>query len=236
MKLDDYIEKLKEALPGKLECVALYGSAASGEFIEKRSDYNLLVVTHSLGLPELDQLTGPTQKWLKAGNPPPYCFTLDRLKASVDVFPIELLDIKDQHRILFGRDVLTELNIITDNLRHQLEFELKSKLIQLREHYLLTAGNPNAITDLLIDSLSSFLVLFRAALRLYETTIPSSKFDALRSLSRHLKLPLDPFETIHSLKTGAHKEPKPKELFQNYLTAIETVVDSVDQHLHSPNP
>ncbi len=213
----------------------LYGSAAAGDHLGKRSDFNVLVVTDRLGFQELKAFAAPAQAWAKAGNPPPLLFTLAGLKRSADVFPIELLDIHDSHSVLFGEDVVRDVKIEFQDLRLQLEHELKSKLIQLRERFLLTRGKPKEVVELLVTSLSSFLVLFRAALRLWKDEVPKIKIDAARELSRHVQFDPKVFETVEALKSErlSPKKVVPDTLFAEYLETIERIADAVDAHLCS---
>jgi len=233
---EQLVEKLKQANPTGLKAVILYGSAAAGDHVGKRSDYNILVVMDQLGLRELKLFLKPSEAWVKDGNTPPLLFTPEVLQRSADVFPIELLDIRDSHRVLYGEDITGEIQINPENLRLQLEHELKGKVIQLRERYLSTGGKPKLVGDLLMNSLSSFLVLFRAALRLFEQQVPSTKLDAVRLLSSHI--PFDPgiFESVEALKAGSKKlrEVDADELFGRYLQTIEAIVEAVDAHLCKP--
>lgn len=235
MNPEEYVTIIKDLIPSQLKSVVLYGSAASGDFVEKQSDYNLLVVTESLALSKLKVLSKPTQRWVKAGNPAPLCFTEARLRNSADVFPLELLDIKECHKILYGTNILDELEVSQENLRHQLEFELKSKLIKLRERYLLASSHDAHVRQLLIQSLSTFLVLFRGTLRLYTSQVPPKKIDALKKLRDHIDFSLEPFQTIFDMKAGGTqaKTLAVDPLFEDYLKNIERIVDAVDQFLHS---
>jgi predicted nucleotidyltransferase len=213
--------------------VILYGSAAAGDHVGKRSDYNVLVVMDQLGVEELKRFLNPTEQWVKAGNPPPLLFTLEGLRQSADVFPIELADIKDSHRLLHGEDVISGIQLSEQNLRHQLEYELKSKVIQLRLRYLATAGKPKQILDVMMSTLSSFMVLLRAALRLYQKEVPATKLEAVRQLSARLKFDAGVFELIDGLKAGTRKakEVDPDQLFNRYLATIESIVTAVDAYL-----
>lgn len=226
-------EEIKTVCEARLQSVILYGSAATGEHIERRSDYNVLVVLDRLGLAELKALTKTAESWVKAGNSPPLLFTRDRLAKSAHVFPIEIADMQGSYRVLFGEDIVATLPLHDGNLRYQLEADLKGKLITLREHYLFTRGKPRLVTDLLIASLSSFLVLFRAALRLFQSDVPNRKMDALLALARRIPFDTRPFETVKQMKEG-HKVPGlvADDLFAEYLRAVETVVDAVHDILH----
>ena len=234
MKPEDLVQKLQQALGTGIRSVILYGSAAAGDHTGKRSDYNILVVADRLGLAELTALSLTSLAWRKAGNPSPLFFTLERLQKSADVFPIELMDIRESHRVLYGEDVLDHIQIQKKNLRLILEHELKSSLVRLRESFLLTEGKPKRVIDMMIDSLSTVLVLFRAALRLYQDEIPPRKIDALKALGEHIRFDEDVFLVIEELKEGRQsaKNVDALELFGRYLQTVESVVDTVDAHVH----
>jgi hypothetical protein len=234
MTPEKLVEELKQACPEGLKSVILYGSAAAGDHAGKPSDYNILVVTEDLGIETLNAISKTAAAWSKAGNPAPLLFTEDRLAQATDVFPIELLDIRECHKILFGEDVVQGLEISTKNLRLEIEHELRGTLIRLRQSYLLTQGKPKAVVDLMTGSLSTFLVLFRASLRLFEETIPQKKFEALEKLSTHLDIERSVFQTVQDLKDGSKKtkDLSTEELFKNYLKTIECVIDAVDAYIH----
>jgi hypothetical protein len=226
-------QRIQDALQDKLQAVILYGSAAEGDFTGTHSDYNILVVTRQLGIAELDALAGPTHEWSRKGNPPPLLFTRERLEQSADVFPIELLDMQDAHTVLCGEDVIESIHVDTANLRLQIEHELRGKLITLRQAYLGTNAKPRRIINLMIDSLSSFLVLFRAALRLFQDNVPTKKMDALKILAEKIEFDTGVFETVDALKRGREKTNAvdASALFSRYLGTIEQVVDEVDQYI-----
>ena len=234
MNPEKLVEELKQACPMGLKSVILYGSAAAGDYVGKQSDYNVLVITKDLGIGTLNAISKTASAWAKAGNPAPLLFTEERLEQATDVFPIELLDIRECHKILFGEDLVQGLEIDTKNLRLQIEHELRGQLIHLRQSYLLTQGKSKAVADLMVGSLSTFLVLFRASLRLFEDFVPQKKFQALEKLSTHLKFDGSVFQTVQQLKDGT-KKPKDvavEELFNNYLKTIECVIDAVDAYIH----
>jgi hypothetical protein len=231
---DEFVEQLQQVIPGRLQSAVLYGSAAAGEFVPGTSNYNVLLVVDRLGMAELNALSEMTVQWAKEGNRPPLLFTRKELLASADVFPIELLDIRQSYRVLFGTYPLADLAIRPEHLRLQLERELKEKLLALRERYVLAAGKPARVLDLLASSVVGFLVLFRAALRLFQEDVPARKVDALRLLTQHIAFDPRPLLEVDQLKHG-RRDPQhvvPEVLFESFLTAIEQIIDAVDRRLH----
>ncbi|MGP8321614.1 MAG: hypothetical protein ACT6FE_04740 [Methanosarcinaceae archaeon] len=113
------IEKIKEVLGDNLVSLAEYQTG---------SDVTTLAVCRDLDFETLQKL--------KQLGDMPLLLTKNELVNGVDVFPIEFLNIKQHHTILFGEDFLKGIHVSKEHLRHQLEFEIRSKLIHLREEYL----------------------------------------------------------------------------------------------------
>jgi hypothetical protein len=226
-----------QQLPGvKTRCILLYGSAATGDHIARKSDYNILVVLEALDVAVLNALAPVVARWIRGKSPPPMLLTLEQLRRSTDVFPIELADIRDHHQLLAGENVLADLTINKNDLRLQLERELRTRLIALRQRYLAAAGRPQEIRALILDSLSTFLVLFRAALRLFQDTVPPRKMDALAALAPHVGCPNETvtlFRRLHAVKEGAAKLSRSEAptVFKQYLEAIEQIVQAIDRYL-----
>ena len=126
----------------------------------------------------------PAAKWWDGKKqPPPLCMTKQELQRSTDVFTIELLDMQQHHRLLFGDDVLKDLQIPMDLHRVQVEYELREKLILLRQHVLLASNNQSRLWDLLLRSAPSFSTLFRHALIAMGDGKPITRREAVTSLA-----------------------------------------------------
>ncbi len=231
MTPEEFTDELSNALGFSLVSVILYGSATTGERSEKYSDFNLLVVCVELSLEELDKIRPLTTRWAQFGNPPPLLFTWERLKSSSDVFPIEMLDIKENHVILAGEDVMKRLPISQANLRFQLEHELKGKLIQLRERYLLLEGSESEIASLMVATLSTFQILIRAALRFFEVNVPVRKREAVRRFATHVPFSMSVFDEIQELKDGKIDVElvDARALFQRFIETVEHTGDLIHQ-------
>lgn len=233
MSNEELIKELREALGPSLKSVVLYGSAAAGDFVEGVSGRDVLIVAERLGAAELAALAGPLAHWEAAGNPMPQLFTPTELAGSADVFPIELMDMLQSRKVLFGDDPLTQVYIDMRHYRIQLERELKTRLLVLRRKYLGCGGKTDAVAGLMAASVSTFLVLLRGALRLYNESPPADKTKALEELNKHIPFDRQPFLTVLDLKKRKQKPTagQIETLFSEYLTAIETVVAAVDKEL-----
>ena len=162
----------------------------------------------------------------------PVYFSREELQRAADVFPIEFLQMEQARRVLYGTDPFEFVEISNANLRHQTEYELRTKCLQLRRLYFASAASPEQLTRLMTDSLSSFVALFRAVLILHGVPPPSAKRDAVQATARVLGLNSSPFEQISELieqkKTRLTKSDT-ETLFGNYLGEIQRVIDAVDE-------
>jgi len=82
MTLDELVDQLKKVYGAKLNAVVLYGSAAAGEHIPKRSDYNVLVVVDELTMQHMRAGAAVARAWGEDGNPPPLTLTIRSSKRS----------------------------------------------------------------------------------------------------------------------------------------------------------
>src|SRR6185369_8674331 len=98
---------------------------------------------------------------------------------AADVFPIEFLDMMDHRSVVAGRDPFADFDVSTRHLRHQIEFELRGKLIRLRDLYIPAADRPERLTALLVESLGTFAKLFRFAVRVAGAEAPPSRRGAI---------------------------------------------------------
>jgi hypothetical protein len=166
MTLDDLVTQLRAAYGARLNSVVLFGSAAAGEHIPKRSDYNVLLLLNEIDASSLASASAVARAWSDAGNPPPMTMTVDEWRGSADVFPMEYADILDRHRVLYGTPPFDGLSVSMHDLRLQLEHQAMGKLLQLRQGTLLAGMDGKRQVELIAASLSTMMVLFRAVLRL----------------------------------------------------------------------
>src|ERR671916_3108130 len=203
-----------------LASVVLYGSAAAGDFVQAGSDYNLLIALHRITPEDLRVAQSPMREWQRLGHPLPVYFTFSELRDAADVFPIEFHRMERARVVLYGRDPFESFSISDVNLRHQTEYELRSKLIQLRRLYIPASGSATRLRDLMSDSLSSFATLFAPVLLLHGEDAPVLKHDIVRAAVGLLGLDGQIFERVFALREGAAALPAERaadELFASYL-------------------
>jgi len=230
--LSGLIDDLRATHGDNLASVVLYGSAAAGDHIELRSDYNLLIALHRITPEDLRLAQAPMREWQRIGHPLPVYFTVEELSDAGDVFPIEFHQMAKARIVLFGKEPFEFVQLSDANLRHQTEYELRSKLIQLRRLYIPASVSTEKLCELMSDSLASFAALFRAVLLLHGKDAPVSKPDCVRATVQLLKLDAEPFEKIFEFRTSnslPRSESEANAIFGSYLFQIEQVVEAVDE-------
>lgn len=229
--LNKFTEEIRKVCQDNLKSIILYGSRASGESSQKYSDYNLLLILEDTSPKKLFLLNKPIKKWIKRGNPPPVIFNLNDLKNSLDVFPIEFLEMKENRKVLYGKDLIGELEIKQNFLRHECEFTLKSNLILLQQAYIINYNKPKKLKQIMFSSLSSFLTVFRWIIPLLGKIAPLKKLDALSILEKEIGLDASVFATIYSLKRQERsaKNINLRNLMEKYIIEIEKVSKIIDK-------
>ena len=232
-EFNNFIDDLKASHGNNLASVILYGSAAVGDFVVQASDYNLLVALHEIRPKDLRDAQACMREWQRLGHPVPVYFTVAELKEAGDVFPIEFHQMENARKVLYGEDVLAGIKISDAFLRHQTEYELRSKLLQLRRLYIPASASTKNLCSLMAESLVSFVALFRAVLLLHNITPPLTKDAIIDSTVKHLKIDGAPFEKIIEIRKNSASntlnEVSANQLFSNYMDQIERVIDAVDK-------
>lgn len=227
----EFAHELERALGEELAAVVLYGSAADGEHSKAFSDYNVFCVVAHPTAAVLARTNPVVRTWVRRGNPPPHFFGPEHIDRSLDVFPIEFLDMQDRHQVLFGRDPLSGVTVDPRNLRHQCESELKGKLLHLRAFYAANCHRPRRVAKMMASSFPAFLSAFRAILRLQGTPPPREARAAVDLLANQVGCAPEIFLDIVTIREGASILPRGDDalaMFERYLTELEAITIFVD--------
>jgi predicted nucleotidyltransferase len=232
-QINDFISRMREQAGANLQSVILYGSAATGEFHPDFSNVNLLCVLRESSFSVLTSIAPVVKWWTKQKHHAPMILTQEEIVRSADVFSIEMLDIKRRHRVLFGDDVLSQLQVPMQLHRAQVEYELREKLILLRQHLMSSADNEKQMWDLLLRSFSSFATLFRHALIALGDDEHKSKRDTIQALSVRVKFDSSAFMQLLDIRENKAetKQFDVKEVFTRYLNGVQQVTAAVDTML-----
>ncbi len=229
--LDRLVERLKKAFGDRLVSVVLYGSAVTGDHQSGFSDYNILCVLSGITAVELDNAEEIFRWWREQGSPAPLLMTEDEVQTSTDSFAIEFHDIREHHRVLYGKDVISGLNLDDSFYRAQVEHELRAKLLRLRQKASGMMSDGEHLRRLLLDSVSTFCVLFRHALCLHGEAAPARKREVIAAARRRFEFDSLPFEKLLDVRENRIKarDFDPVGLLTAYLQGIAAVIAAVDR-------
>lgn len=180
-------------LGDNLSSLILFGSAVRGGYDPGHADANMLLVVRDASTAALRPVEPAIADWVKRGGPPPLIFTEDEWRASTDVFPIEIEDMREAHQSLHGANPFDGIETDRRHLRHELEREIRGKLLQLRAEYAACAPDGRALTRLLIESVGTFFVLMRATVRLVGGTPEADPAALVQQVATAANLDADSF-------------------------------------------
>ena len=214
----------------KMHSVHLVGSALTEDYDPKISDINSVMVLQKMDLKFLELLAPLGKKFGKKRVAAPLIMTPTYIYNSLDVFPIEFLNMKLFHQTVFGKDIFQDVKIENSNLRHQCERELKVKLIGLRQGYISAAGDRNTLTRGFIDTIAGYMPLFKAIIFLLGKEVPRNNRDVLSALEEVSGVPTNVFTMVleHKRKKTKPSIDQLNTVFEDYYEAIEKLGEIAD--------
>jgi hypothetical protein len=236
--LRTYVKDVKGVFGEQLEGMLLYGSAVRGEFLPGRSNLNILLLVSSYDSAVLKKYGALHRHWSKEQIVVPLFLTEEELHTSAAVFPLEFLEIQEQHRVLGGRDPFIGFHVKTDRLRETVVQGVTSHLLRLRQRYVEGSGSDDATTILLPLSITSIVPLLRGVQRLLGRPVLSHSDAVIKDVAEQLKLDLQGLLDALLLKRG-QISPGPREvprLFDRYLQAATLLTRAVAQLLQQGQP
>jgi len=234
-RISEFVERLRESEGNNLVSVVLYGSAASGKYDPEFSDLNLLCVVRETS-PESLARIAPIAQWWTEAQRVPLVIGREELERSTDVFSIEMIEIQAQYRILYGEDVIKNLHVPMRLHRAQLEYELREKVILLREKLLLAWGHERRTWSVLMLSFSALITLFRHALIAAGEPRPESTRATLDATAAKFSVDLSGFREVLEVREHRKRQHEIalRPVMERYVSAAEQLSSAVDRMLDTP--
>jgi predicted nucleotidyltransferase len=228
--LSQLVEKVQKAYGERLISVVLYGSAACGDHQPQFSDINVLCVVTSLAARDLAAGEEMIRWWRDRGKSALMLITEREVSESAACFAVEFIEIQHSHRLLYGKDVISTLVIGRQFYRAQVERDLRAKLLRLRQKAAGTISHPDLLRRLLLDSVSTFSVLFRHALALRGVDAPRKRRETMAAAREHFQIDTAAFEKLLDVREGRIKprQADPLALLGPYLEGIAAVIDRME--------
>lgn len=197
-----FLNQVQEAFGNQLVSVYLYGSGAGPDYIPGRSDINFLVIAEEVTTGAVAYLSRFRDQWARRRIALPVLFSRKEFLGAADTFPLELLDIRQSHRLLYGEDLLAGVEIRPEDIRRAVERELKVQLLTLRRGYITVARESVNTRRLLESALSAVIPVLRGLLLLLGVDPPVRKAEVLRLVAQKLDLDEGRLLSFWELKQG----------------------------------
>ncbi|MEA2102369.1 MAG: hypothetical protein U9P80_07320 [Thermodesulfobacteriota bacterium] len=225
----DVLSENREAIAS----VAVIGSAVTPDFIPHCSDINTVIVLGpSADMGILDSLASMGTRYGRKRVNAPLIMTKEYIEGSLDVFPIEFLDMKLFHHSVYGTDYFCDLDIQQGALRLQCERDLKSKLINLRQGYIYAGGKKKRLSDLLLSAWPGILPLVRAMILVVNGEIKAiGREETLKQAHDVLDMDMGCLYEIWEIKQGKRDKSlnDVKALFKRVYDLIDELSVRVDK-------
>jgi len=224
-----WLEPVRGALDTDFLAAYLTGSVLSAGFDSAHSRVNVLVVARTLPSASLDRLAASIPADKKAPHFEPLFLSQAQILPSLDVFPMEWLDLIERHMRIEGEDVFSSLQVPRTWLRHQCEHELRGKHIRLRQEYLASSGRTDRLREVLSRFASGFHTLFRTLLRLRGDEPPASTERVIEAVADAYGLEaralLGAWMVRYSRKADGDDV---KDLYRRFMVEIERLIAAID--------
>ncbi|MGD8450435.1 MAG: hypothetical protein PVJ57_01335 [Phycisphaerae bacterium] len=157
---------------GLLGLCACGGWVVDDRFYERAPAQGVLVL-REVDLNLLDRLASVGGRFGRRNVAAPLIMTSEYIEASRDVFPLELLEIQQLHRVVCGADHFESLSLAPADLRLQCERELKSELIRMRQGLIAAAGKRGPLDELCAGAAERSVRVLRGILHLVGREVPA---------------------------------------------------------------
>ncbi|HMK43548.1 MAG TPA: hypothetical protein VK445_05370 [Dissulfurispiraceae bacterium] len=186
--------------PDCLVSLAVTGSAVTPDFDASTSDINSIMILKDASFDFIRFLAPLGKNYRQHKIAVPLVMTRDYIESSLDVFPIEFLDLKLIHTTVYGADLLGALAVDPRNLRLQCEREIKTRLLALSQGYIAHLGEAGATASLLVRLVKNSFPLMRAILTILGKQPPVPRDAVIAQIEQSMPLERGVFSRIISLR------------------------------------
>ncbi len=229
--LQPYLDKIITKIGREnIVSIILYGSATGEDYIPGRSDINLLIVVKDIDFDHLRAIIPIVLKGIKKRIPPPLIVRPPYIERSVDVFPIEFLEMRDTRVVIYGEDLLANVEPTREQLRLECEEKIKGQLLTIRSAYIENGNSPKTLRNLLIRSFAAIIPVLRQLLRLKGLQPPVSRDAVINKVAEQFNIiDADTFIKLLQLRRGiSFTSMELIGLFESYHRELEKLADIAD--------
>ena len=226
----ELVNDYKRVFDDILLAVVIYGNAITHEYRPGISDVTIIVVLKDASIEQLRKCRPVAQKWHKRNVSIPFFMTPEFIASVVNFYPIEFLDIQTNHRILYGEDYFSCLEIDRGNLRLLCERELRDVAVHLKEEFVKSGEKSTVLRVITIASMKKMIPVFKALLRLNEKPVPKSRSDMIMAIEDLYNLGASALSGALNLDRQGMRPKQYAVLFDSYGKTVDLLVDRVEAH------
>ena len=230
-KFIPYLKTMLDIHNEQLTSVFIYGSATGKNYNPKTSDINSVFIFKGLAFASLTDSLKTVSKGISKKIAAPLFLTKEHIETSLDVFPIEFLDMKENHILLYGTDFLSPLKIKEEHIRLFCDQQIKGKLIRIRQAYLEVGLKKKGMEALLKESLHSLIPVFRNLIRLKGKQPSIEKPAIIKQLCQEFDLDENVFLSIYKDTNNDEKiaDQEVVVFIEKYLGQIKKLAVGADR-------
>jgi hypothetical protein len=223
--LDVLVADLRGIFAARLHAVVIYGRHATGP-AAPGTPVHTLVRVESIGVADLEACARRVTAWRREGLAVPLLMAADEFARALDAFPAELGAILNNYRVVFGPDPFDGLAVPKADLRRACEVEARGHLLHLREGFIESAGQPEAIAALVSASAPALKTLLGNLAHLDGSTEMAPSSYATARLGPHHGRTL---AAVVALVDTPIASTDAARSFPQYLAATEALVAYIDR-------
>jgi predicted nucleotidyltransferase len=229
--LNEFLNQIIRLYADDLVSIMAFGSSATGDYVENSSDINLMIVYSDLNITDLNSVAQVARTWLKKRAFSPRFISMNNLTNSSRFFQIDMLEMKDMHVTLYGRDLLNEIPIVRAGLHWQLSYEIKAMRMRIKQQFWRSCGDEQLMRRILLERFTSIIHLLRVLLFLMEKPVSSSFDDILQAAKDEIGIPSSFVEKMKAIKMKKNNADSKElvQLFTELMDVIRTIDTKTDQ-------
>ncbi len=178
---------------------------------------NFLFVLKDIDILALDKI--------KPFNKSNYLFlTEESILNGVDVFPLEFYNIKTNYKVLQGEDIIKKLKFDKEHIRRELEFQFRSKLINLRQEYLNL--KERQLKNLIFAAIPALTPMLKGMAFL--KNLKTDDKDLIEKVSKAYDEDLSILKQIEEIKSKNEKIKDEEDFIQRLITLLENLSNKLD--------
>ncbi|MCL4501133.1 MAG: hypothetical protein M1438_04675 [Deltaproteobacteria bacterium] len=229
-KISPFFHEILEKSSTPIDSIYLVGKVLTEDFREGVSKIDSVIVLKQMDLAFLDILAPLGKKYGQQGIAAPLIMDPVYICNSVDVFPLEFLNLKLLHQVIYGKDLFASLVIDKHELRYQCERELKGKLLWLHRIYVSAMGDRKVLAGDIVRHFDGYLPLFRGLAHLMGQAPAAGLKAAVDQVGQLTGLATEVFEEICAIKQNQTQPAKEEisQLFEKFYRATAKLAEAVD--------